>query len=94
LSAWRAGFPGTGADGAVGNNSSGDIFPAFSTANRRPINGGAKLLHAAFLRNDAIDPVFNAVVEATEEAVDSMICNKTMVGRDGTPPPLDQVWPL
>ncbi|MEP7174228.1 MAG: P1 family peptidase, partial [Aestuariivirga sp.] len=53
---------------------------------------------AAFLRNDAIDPVFNAVVEATEEAViDSMVCNQTMVGRDGNTShalPLDQVMAL
>jgi D-aminopeptidase len=71
--------------GTVGNNSSGDIFLAFSTANEQAYESGvAKLRNAAYLRNDAIDPVFNAVVEATEEAVvDSMICNQTMVGRDG-----------
>ena len=85
--------------GAVGNNSSGDIFLAFSTANEEAYeSGGAKLRNAAFLRNDAIDPVFNAVVEATEEAViDSMVCNQTMVGRDGNTShalPLDQVMAL
>jgi D-aminopeptidase len=71
--------------GTVGNNGSGDIFLAFSTANERAYAGNdAKLRTASFLRNDAIDPVFNAVVEATEEAViDSMVCNHTMAGRDG-----------
>ena len=71
--------------GTVGNNSSGDIFLAFSTANEAAYAGdGGKLRNASFLRNDAIDLIFNAVVEATEEAViDSMICNETMVGRDG-----------
>ncbi len=71
--------------GAVGNNSSGDIFLAFSTANDAAYEAGAaKLRTAAFLRNDAIDLIFNAVVEATEEAViDSMVCNQTMTGRDG-----------
>ena len=71
--------------GAVGNNSSGDIFLAFSTANAEAYeSGGEKLRMASFLRNDAIDPVFNAVVEATEEAViDSMVCSQMMVGRDG-----------
>jgi D-aminopeptidase len=71
--------------GAVGNNSSGDIFLAFSTANLAAYESGpAKLRSAAFLRNDAIDPIFNGVVEATEEAViDSMVCNQAMVGRDG-----------
>jgi L-aminopeptidase/D-esterase-like protein len=85
--------------GTVGNNSSGDIFLAFSTANEKAYEGGeAKLRNASFLRNDAIDPVFNAVVEATEEAViDSMVCNQTMVGRDGNTShalPLDQVMDL
>ena len=85
--------------GAVGNNSSGDIFLAFSTANEQAYeSGGAKLRNASFLRNDAIDPIFNAVVEATEEAViDSMVCNQTMVGRDGNTShalPLDQVMAL
>lgn len=85
--------------GTFGTNSSGDIFLAFSTANEEAYeSGGAKLRNAAFLRNDAIDPVFNAVVEATEEAViDSMVRNKTMVGRDGNTShalPLDQVMAL
>ena len=85
--------------GTVGNNSSGDIFLAFSTANEAAYDsGGAKLRSAVFLRNDAIDPVFNAVVEATEEAViDSMVCSQTMVGRDGNTShalPLDQVMAL
>jgi L-aminopeptidase/D-esterase-like protein len=85
--------------GAVGGNSSGDIFLAFSTANEQAYEtGGAKLRDATFLRNDAIDPIFNGVVEATEEAViDSMVCNHTMVGRDGNAShalPLDQVMAL
>jgi D-aminopeptidase len=71
--------------GTVGNNSSGDIFLAFSTANEQAYKvDPAKLRNASFLRNDAIDLIFNAVVEATEEAViDSMVCSDTMVGRDG-----------
>jgi D-aminopeptidase len=71
--------------GTVGNNSSGDIFLAFSTANEAAYTSdGGNLRNASFLHNDAIDLIFNAVVEATEEAViDSMICNETMVGRDG-----------
>ena len=85
--------------GTVGNNSSGDIFLAFSTANEQAYESGeAKLRTASFLRNDAIDPIFNAVVEATEEAVvDSMVCNQTMVGRDGHTShalPFDQVMAL
>ena len=85
--------------GTVGNNGSGDIFLAFSTANEQAYeSGGAKLRSASFLRNDAMDSIFNAVVEATEEAViDSMVCNQTMVGRDGNTSvalPVDQVLAL
>jgi D-aminopeptidase len=60
--------------------------------------GGVQLCTASLPRNDAIDPIFNAVVEATEEAViDSMVCNQTMVGRDGNTSyalPIDQVLAL
>jgi L-aminopeptidase/D-esterase-like protein len=85
--------------GTFGTNSSGDIFLAFSTANEDAYeSGGAKLRTASFVSNNAIDSIFNAVVEATEEAViDSMVCNKTMVGRDGNTShalPLDQVMEL
>ena len=69
--------------GTVGNNSSGDIFLAFSTANEAAMGSTAKLRRADYLANNAIDGLFRAVVEATEEAVlDSMIYNETMVGRD------------
>ncbi len=71
--------------GTVGNNSSGDIFLAFSTANQQAFaqrGGGAVTMQA--LPNASLDQLFMATVEATEEAViDSMICNRTMVGRDG-----------
>lgn len=85
--------------GTVGNNSSGDIFLAFSTANEEAYESGeSKLRNGAFLRNDAVDPIFNAVVEATEEAViDSMVCSRTMVGRDGNTShalPIEQVMVL
>jgi L-aminopeptidase/D-esterase-like protein len=71
--------------GAVGHNGSGDIFLAFSTANREAYAARGKALrHAAFVPNAEIDDLFDATVEATEEAViDSMIANETMVGRDG-----------
>jgi D-aminopeptidase len=69
--------------GTIGTNSSGDIFLAFSTANEKSFTGGGKRT-ADYISNDTIDGLFRAVVEATEEAVlDSMICNETMIGRDG-----------
>ncbi len=71
--------------GTVGNNSSGDIFLAFSTANMEAFaqrGGGALTLQA--LPNTSLDPLFRATAEATEEAViDAMLGAGTMVGRDG-----------
>lgn len=71
--------------GTVGNNSSGDIFLAFSTANEDAFaQRGGGVVNMQALPNGSLDLLFMATVEATEEAViDSMICNETMVGRDG-----------
>jgi len=71
--------------GTVGNNSSGDIFLAFSTANEAAFKDRGKAPRAMeFLPNDALDPLFAATAEAVEEAViDAMLVNETMVGRDG-----------
>ena len=70
--------------GTVGNNSSGDIFLAFSTANEEAFSQRSGLTRMAALGNGDIDKLFMATVEATEEAViDSMLMAETMVGRDG-----------
>ncbi|NIR31584.1 MAG: P1 family peptidase [Gammaproteobacteria bacterium] len=69
--------------GSVSHNGSGDIFLACSTANAGAW-GDATLGTARFLSNEALDPIFSAVVEGTEEAVvDAVVPNETMVGRDG-----------
>lgn len=71
--------------GSVGHNSSGDIFLAFSTANEEVYTPGTSAIRRFdTLANRAMNPLFSATVEATEEAIiDSMIANETMVGRDG-----------
>ncbi len=75
---------GIARSGAVSHNGSGDIFLAFSTANADAWQAGDGPRNALFLPNDALDPLFTAVVEATDEAViDSMVANATMIGRDG-----------
>ncbi|SMF65638.1 L-aminopeptidase/D-esterase [Tistlia consotensis] len=75
---------GVARTGGFGHNGSGDIFLAFSTGNRLPTAPEGGLHSAAWLPQDAIDPVFEAVVQATEEAIlDSMVANETLVGRDG-----------
>ena len=68
--------------GTIGSNSSGDIFLAFSTANENSFKGARRT--ADYMADNAIDGLFRAVAEATEEAVlDSMICSETMIGRNG-----------
>jgi D-aminopeptidase len=70
--------------GTVGNNSSGDIFLAFSTANEAAFAQRMGVCRMEALSNGDLDRLFLATVEATEEAViDAMLCAETMVGRDG-----------
>jgi L-aminopeptidase/D-esterase-like protein len=75
---------GLARSGALAHNGSGDIFLALSTANRDAFAAAGGPRRAAFLPNEQLDPLFEAVVQATDEAViDSMVANETMVGRDG-----------
>jgi D-aminopeptidase len=73
---------GVGRMGGLGENSSGDIFIAFSTANpRAAADTGVATL--AMLPNDLINPIFEATVQATEEAiVNAMLAAETMTGAD------------
>lgn len=69
--------------GGRGGNSSGDIFIAFSTANPEVSkeDGVARL---EMLPNERINPIFEAAVSATEEAiVNAMIAAETMEGING-----------
>jgi L-aminopeptidase/D-esterase-like protein len=71
---------GIGRMGGLGGNSSGDIFVAFSTANA---NAAAARGHptVTFIPNDEINPVFEATVQATEEAiVNALVAAETMNG--------------
>jgi len=74
---------GIARNGGIGGNSSGDIFIAFSTANR----GAAKdesPVSLQMLPNDRINPLFAATVQATEEAIiNAMVAAETMTGVNG-----------
>jgi D-aminopeptidase len=74
---------GLGRLGSISGDSSGDIFVAFSTAN--PGAGLAdKVTPVEMLPGDRIDGLFQATVEATEEAVvNAMVAARTMSGVDG-----------
>jgi D-aminopeptidase len=68
--------------GGLALNGSGDYAIAFSTANL--IRRDERLRNVHELSNDAMSPLFLAVIEATEEAIYNSLCKATsMVGRDG-----------
>ena len=71
--------------GSPSTNGSGDYVIAFSTApevRRRPGTGPVR--HVADLDNEATSPLFQAVVEATEEAIyNSMFKARTVRGHRG-----------
>lgn len=70
--------------GTIGSNSSGDIFLAFSTANESGFAAQKTRRSMDMLGFKAMDALFQATVEVTEEAViDAMVTGETMVGRDG-----------
>ena len=70
--------------GTSGNNSSGDLFIAFSTARSTPSTGGDLTESMSLLPAEEIDPLFQATVESTEEAiVNAMVAAETMVGHRG-----------
>ncbi len=69
--------------GAISGNGSGDLFIAFSTANPN-VAGPDQITHSVTtIPNDLMDPIFAAVVQATEEAVvNALVDNHAMTGRD------------
>lgn len=69
--------------GATSGNGSGDIFIAFSTGNARAAAARAQT-NVAMAPNEGLDPVFESVVQATEEAImNAMIGAETMTGVSG-----------
>jgi len=69
--------------GSVSSNGSGDIFIAFSTANANAASA-AETAQVAMLSNARIGAVFEATVQATEEAiVNALVAAETMTGVDG-----------
>jgi L-aminopeptidase/D-esterase-like protein len=74
---------GIGVMGGIGGDSSGDIFVAFSTA-----NAGAedpdKVATVKAIPNERINPVFEATIDATAEAIlNAMLAAETMTGANG-----------
>ncbi len=82
----RRAMLGLARTGATSSHGSGDFVIAFSTAPalRSGFDSEDPLEPGRTLRGDALSPLFQAVIEATEEAVyNSMLKATTVVGRDG-----------
>ena len=74
---------GLGRLGSIAGNGSGDIFVAFSTTNAGAF-AGTSLAQVRVLGNDRLDPLFEATVQATEEAiVNAMVAARDMQGSEG-----------
>jgi L-aminopeptidase/D-esterase-like protein len=74
---------GVGRSGGYGANGSGDIFVAFSTANPKAAASDG-LAHVEMLPNARMNFVFEATVQATEEAIlNALLAAETMTGANG-----------
>jgi D-aminopeptidase len=88
--AQRAGL-GIARAGGTGGHTSGDLFIAFATGNRLPAGSGdddhpsgLESLGVRMAGDIVIDRLFDAAIEATEEAiVNALVAATTVVGRDG-----------
>jgi D-aminopeptidase len=88
--AWRT-FLGLARVGSYGANGSGEVAVAFSTANREAFarDAGGELRQVGMLVNDALNPLFAAVAEASEEAVvNAMFAGRGLAGAHGRPLPV------
>jgi D-aminopeptidase len=74
---------GLGRVGSIASNFSGDIFIALSTANSR-MTKRSGIVQVIMLPNNELDPLFEATVQATEEAIiNAIVAAEDMIGRDG-----------
>ena len=71
---------GIGKVGGIGGNGSGDIFIAFSTANKNSFSR-TKETTATIFSNDQMGALFSATIQATEEAiVNALVAGTTTKG--------------
>lgn len=90
-------FLGMARAGGYASNGSGDYAIAFSTDPKLRINSdehARQVLQRPDLDNKAMSPLFQAVAEATHEAIiESMVASRTVEGYRGTIPglPLEQI---
>ena len=74
---------GVGRMGGSAAHSSGDLFFAFATGNRG-LSASEGEVPLRMLADGEISPFYDAVIEATEEAIlNALLAAETMTGRDG-----------
>jgi D-aminopeptidase len=74
---------GIGRNGGLGGNGSGDIFIAFSTANKKAFSN-TEPTQTTTLPNEWMNELFAASIQATEEAViNALFAGQTMTGING-----------
>ncbi len=86
---------GIGRVGSYAAHGSGEIVLGFSTANTIPRSGRRRVHRIDVLADHHMDPLYRAVVEATEEAILNALCAATEMegihGRVVPAMPLDEV---
>ncbi len=69
--------------GGIGGNGSGDIFIAFSTANKNAFSNTEEE-QITTMPNDLMNSLFAATIQATEEAIiNALFAGKTLIGING-----------
>ncbi len=65
---------GIGRVGSTASHGSGEILVAFSTANRVPRETRKRVYRMKILLDQRLDPLYEAVIEATEESILNALC--------------------
>jgi len=72
---------GIGRAGSIAAHGSGEIILAFSTANKIPRTTQKMIYHMKILLDQRLNPLYEAAIEATEEAILNSLCMaRDMVG--------------
>jgi D-aminopeptidase len=75
---------GIGRAGSIAAHGSGEIILAFSTANKIPRTTQKMIYHMKILLDQRLNPLYEAAIEATEEAILNSLCMaREMEGANG-----------
>ena len=70
----RRAMHGIARTGTITDDDSGELFIAFTTVNHEVAEQADKVAQAGVIPNDSMDPLFEATVQATEEAILNALC--------------------